>query len=103
MVQSAVMGIGQQLQQIKLNVDIYPNPARDAAKVRVDLPKGGDATMELIDLQGRVVSQIPNEYLGTGVNVIDLDLNGLSQGLYFFNLKVGAYSAVSKLMVNPTK
>ena len=103
MVQSAVMGIGQQLQQIKLNVDIYPNPARDAAKVRVDLPQGGEATMELVDLQGRVVSQIANEYLGTGVNVIDLDLNGLSQGLYFFNLRVGEYSAVSKLMVNPSK
>lgn len=103
MVQSAVMSLGQSMQQSRLELDVFPNPARDAAKVRVDLPQGGEATMQLIDLNGRVAVDIPANYMGTGVNVVDIDLQGLSQGLYFLNLKVGEYTAVSKLIVQPNK
>ena len=102
-VQSAVMSIGQALQQIKLDVDLYPNPASDVAQAKIDLPQGGDATMKLIDLQGRIVREFPSVYMTSGVNIAELNLQGVSEGLYFFNLQVGEYSAVSKLLINPTK
>jgi hypothetical protein len=60
----------------------YPDPARE--QVRITFPEGfGTGTLEVFDSQGRLVSTLP---LGGRKTFAEMDLRGLSEGLYLVRL-----------------
>jgi hypothetical protein len=69
----------------------YPNPARTRATIRFAVPAradGGEATLQLYDLLGRRVRQVLTS--GTaGRHEQQLDVSGLSSGLYVLRLVAG--------------
>jgi hypothetical protein len=78
---------------------IYPNPATDQARVMVNLVNGGDVHIEMSDVTGRLVKAM-NVQSGAGIQGIDLDLNGMKQGIYQVSLISGSDRAVSRLVIN---
>jgi hypothetical protein len=59
-------------------LSIYPNPAADAATIRLsDLD--GDWSLRILDAQGRVVQQ----FTGAGTQTLRIAREGLQAGLYF--------------------
>lgn len=78
---------------------IYPNPATDHARVMVNLINSGDVRIELSDVTGRLVNTM-NVQTGAGIQGIDLDLNGMKQGVYQVSLISGSHRAVSRLVIN---
>jgi hypothetical protein len=75
-----------------------PNPlATGHAALRFSLPKAGPASLRVYDVMGRTV-------LGRGLvlgrsGVVDLDLRGLSAGVYLVKLSSEGFSGTQKLVV----
>jgi hypothetical protein len=87
--------------------DIRPNPARGAFWATVSLPEAGDATLELLDIMGRVLESrtIP----GGRTGVLLLNSSGrLRAGVYWLRLRqpsgqpgAGMRSAVARVALVP--
>jgi hypothetical protein len=93
-------GIG--VEEIHGNVarmDLSPNPAEDRVTIDVQLREAGtSATLELIDLDGRLVQGMNKTFQGTQGRW-QLSLEGLSPGVYLVRLRTPDGGAVRRLMV----
>lgn len=78
----------------------WPNPARGAFSVSLSLPAGGrDARLELIDLAGRRVAEVPLGSLGRGVHTVPLRGAGLRPGVYLVRLTGAGETSTRKVAV----
>jgi hypothetical protein len=60
---------------------LYPNPARDAVKVSLQVSEAGDALVEVINLNGQtVIAQTAS--VEAGMQSIDLNVADLANGVY---------------------
>jgi len=78
--------------------ELFPNPAQDLVQINLTLPNNIEADLQLIDNLGRTVPMA----LGTikGSDSFSLDVNHLSAGIYFFEVRIaGQPSWVRKLVV----
>ncbi|MCC6348419.1 MAG: VCBS repeat-containing protein [Candidatus Eisenbacteria bacterium] len=65
----------------------WPNPARGDFSVSLALPQGGrGARLELLDLAGRRVAEVPLGSYGPGVHAVPLRSAGLHPGVYLVRL-----------------
>lgn len=65
----------------------WPNPSRGAFSVSLALPSGGrGAKLELMDLAGRRVAEVPLAAYGPGVHTVPLRGAGLRPGVYLVRL-----------------
>lgn len=75
-----------------LQIKIFPNPASD--QFTVSLPENANATIEILDVQGRSI----NSYSGmNGVNTIRTEQ--MNDGLYFLKIQTADYSLTRKIIV----
>lgn len=64
-----------------LQAKLYPNPARDAVKVSLQVSEAGDALVEVINLNGQtVIAQTAS--VEAGMHSIDLNVADLANGVY---------------------
>ncbi|WP_055437450.1 T9SS type A sorting domain-containing protein [Lacinutrix algicola] len=71
----------------------YPNPATSILNIKLNNASRGNATVEVIDIQGKmVISTIINQTL-------QLDVKSLMSGLYFVKLKYENTQTVKKLII----
>ena len=66
------------------SVDIYPNPSSAELFVHIDIKQAMKATIDIVDLKGKVLLSIPAQDLTAGNNKINLTTETL-------NLPSGAY------------
>jgi hypothetical protein len=86
---------------VELALDpVFPNPARAGLFVSFALPRADAATLELIDVAGRLVAARHVGALGAGRHVLDL-AHGvvLPSGLYFVRLVQGERRLVTRAAV----
>jgi len=78
---------------------LYPNPATSTFSFDYEFPiYGTDATVYVVDLAGRVVTQ---QSLGkvNGAQKVSVDVNALSSGTYFVELRANNVRSVGKLSI----
>ena len=80
------------------NSSIFPNPAKNNATVAVNLVNSSKVQVEVLNTVGQVVKTIQSQGQ-TGSNAINVDLNGLSSGIYFVNIKVDNAVSTKKLVI----
>ena len=94
---------GEVVTEIENHIDndvifkVYPNLVPADLKVMVEINKNGYATLDLIDLNGRLVRTI---YSGIVVPVSlrkEVDVSDLSKGVYIFRLKLDGEIAFQKV------
>ena len=79
------------------NINLYPNPASKNANLSIISEKAQVATVIITNILGE---QSENNYnLNAGNNLINLNLNELSAGLYLVNVKYGKNIYSTKLVV----
>jgi hypothetical protein len=72
-----------------------PNPARDRAVLRVDLPQTARVAVEVYDVMGRRVVSAPATDLGSGsARTLTLDLSSLASGTYVYRVRAEMGSSV---------
>ncbi len=80
------------------NSVIYPNPASNNAVLSIDLKDNSTVDVVVLNTIGQVVKT--SRTLGqAGANGINIDLTGLSTGIYMVNVKVGNATSTKKLVV----
>ena len=82
----------------KLALNIYPNPASGVFHLISDLP-AHDVNWELTNLFGVVVKAVKLNNVSKGVYVQDVDVTGLSAGIYQLSIQSGGETAIKKLTV----
>ncbi|MCB9235978.1 MAG: right-handed parallel beta-helix repeat-containing protein [Bacteroidia bacterium] len=80
-------------------VVLFPNPAKDRAELALNLKGATLATISLTDLQGKVMNS-QSKALGAGNNTIQLDLSGLSSGMYLVKINSDSFSWNGQLVKN---
>lgn len=61
----------------------YPNPFNPRTRFNISVPKAVDVRIELFNVLGQKVEKSIIRSLNTGGNLVDLDFNGLSNGIYY--------------------
>ncbi|MFT6998610.1 MAG: hypothetical protein ACJAQ4_002372, partial [Cryomorphaceae bacterium] len=77
------------LNRVSSNTDVilYPNPTSSNSFIQLESETEEQVFITIFDGLGRVVVQ-STEFLAEGVNVIELQSENLTQGLYFVNLRI---------------
>lgn len=81
----------------------YPNPFNPTTRIRYDLPVAGQVSLQVFDLQGRLIRTLMNEYQPAGNreclwNGLSDDGTPVSSGVYYYRLKAGDYVQVRKML-----
>jgi hypothetical protein len=74
---------------------IFPNPAHQNCRMSFTAQSEGRTDVRIINQLGQEVKVINNLQVHNGENTIDLDLNGISKGMYYIRLN----STAQKLIV----
>jgi len=77
----------------------YPNPFNPTAYIPIRVDQSGLLTMDVIDLQGRVVQQLFRAEVQPGVQRILWDATGLRSGVYFVRARMGGELQTIKMTV----
>lgn len=82
---------------IDAGIRVYPNPVSDAAKMEINLPKGGTSRVTAYDLHGNVV-WISQFGLQAGNNVFDIPTAGWSAGTYILAIQGDQVTRTVKIL-----
>ena len=78
----------------------YPNPFNPKTRIAVSLPVRGRVRASVFNLLGEKVITDIEEDFRAGINFLDLELNGLSNGIYFARISIDdRYSVTRKMML----
>jgi hypothetical protein len=78
---------------------VYPNPVNTDSKVTVEINKSGDATLELLDLNNRIVKTIHRGVIEAQVFKKEVDVSSLSKGVYIFRLNLDGDIIYRKILI----
>lgn len=76
---------------------LYPNPGKGIFNLQADVQREGKAVLFIQDLSGREL-YYSDLLLHSGRNTLELDLNGLAEGLYLIQLSNADHKQVLRLM-----
>jgi hypothetical protein len=81
------------------SVKIYPNPINESSVLKFELPNEMKVNAKIIDIQGRIVSElIPIDTLIQN-GLFQLEANKLNSGLYFVLFSANEFSKTISFIV----
>jgi PKD repeat protein len=78
--------------------NLYPNPVTDILTMELNAPVSGTATVEVIDMQGRVIHRELTE-LSSGHNRVRIQTGDLNKGVYQLRIKTDGQKPVQRRFV----
>jgi aminopeptidase N len=96
-----VIGI-QNEQQIPFVFELhqnYPNPFNPVTRINYDIPKRSVVTIKIYNILGQLVAQPLNEVKVPGKYTLDFDASTLASGVYYYEIKAGAFSDTKKMVL----
>lgn len=78
----------------------YPNPFNPTTRITYRLPVSGKVELNVFDLLGRKVVTLIDKEQPAGNFDVQSSAEGLSSGIYFFNLKAENYYVTKKMVLN---
>ena len=76
----------------------YPNPFNPTTTLNFGLPTDGDVSIQIYNLQGRVVETLANQFMEAGYHSITWNADKHSSGVYFVSMVVGDFVSTLKLL-----
>jgi predicted GH43/DUF377 family glycosyl hydrolase len=95
-------GLEEILPQIPAQFELsqnYPNPFNPSTKIQFMISEFGLVNLKVFDVLGNEVAILVNEELTTGEYQVEFDGNGLTSGIYFYQLKAGIYIETKKMIL----
>jgi hypothetical protein len=81
------------------HVHVFPQPAADVLNIAYELKQGNTVTLEITDINGRVVYNNACGYQMAGEHTQKINTNELGKGVYFLRMTVGGESMARKVLV----
>ena len=84
-----------------LGLSLYPNPSGGNSQLSFELPEAAFTDIQLLDLHGRNVEQVAQQYLTPGKHEFSVGEKSLPQGVYLVQLRLnqGAQVITKKLII----
>lgn len=79
--------------------DAYPNPAHSNTAIRFRINATTDVSLNMYDLNGKLVAQLVNEQRDPGEHVVNVSLEKIPAGIYIYQIKAGLLNSSKKLVV----
>ncbi len=77
----------------------FPNPASGTTQVAIELNSAANVSLELFNMTGQKVMEIPARDMQAGAQHITLDVSRLTSGVYFYTVTAGSQKATRKMIV----
>jgi hypothetical protein len=77
----------------------YPNPFNPSTTIRFDLPAAGHVKLILYNILGQKIKTFFDEFKSSGIYTVNLNLNGLNSGMYFYKMEVNGFSQSRKMIL----
>lgn len=81
------------------SAQLYPNPTSGDLKLKLDATKPGNYSFSLFDLSGRLVKTLQINRTEAGEQETDMDVSGLDNGVYLWEVNSGSYKSNGKVTV----
>jgi hypothetical protein len=95
--QPSTVGISELASQLSESV-LYPNPAKTSVVFACNLEQSAAVEVTIVNTVGQVMRSYKAQ-ASVGENKMNLDLAGLSAGIYMVNVKAGAANTTKKLII----
>jgi len=94
---------GLEISSFKL-FDNYPNPFNPTTVIKFYLPEAGNVELKILDILGREIRLLINEYKTAGSHTAFWDSKDnfdseVSSGIYFYNIRVLDNSVTKKMLL----
>ncbi|GAA4451646.1 esterase-like activity of phytase family protein [Rurimicrobium arvi] len=87
------------IEQRKLSVNLYPNPAADKAVLSISAATAGTITVIVTDIQGREMIAPVKGAMQAGTQQLELNIASLQNGLYFVRYQSESVSGTIRMVV----
>ncbi len=84
----------------KQSITVYPNPVNGIAVVKFEAPETGIYSMKIYNSFGEEISNIFNQSLEKGIQSHNINVSGLTSGLYFVRISNGRLTSSVKMIVD---
>ncbi|MEL6945538.1 MAG: T9SS type A sorting domain-containing protein [Bacteroidota bacterium] len=68
------------------DLTVYPNPVSALLNVRIDADEDRAIDVQVLDINGKVVRYYNSQPVFRGENTIQIDVNDLTNGIYYFRM-----------------
>jgi hypothetical protein len=80
------------------DVKLYPNPAVDNTTLEITADQAGPLAVRIYDMTGRSIQQF-NQTVSLGTNMINLNTQKLSNGVYFVEVSSASKTTTERLVI----
>ncbi len=77
----------------------YPNPFNPTTNIKFGIPKGGNVSLKVYDITGRVVDVYYDGYMKAGYYNAEIDGTKMASGVYFYTLKTDNFNETKKMIL----
>jgi len=77
----------------------YPNPFNPSTRIKFTIPELRFTILKIYDVLGNEIAALVNEELPAGEYEIKFNSDGLTSGIYFYQLKAGSYIETKKMLL----
>ncbi|HRE41604.1 MAG TPA: T9SS type A sorting domain-containing protein [Ignavibacteria bacterium] len=77
----------------------YPNPFNPTTKINFDIPYSSSVSLNIYDVNGRLVKSLVNQVLTPGKYSVEWDASAYSSGIYFYKIVFDNSSSVKKMVL----
>jgi hypothetical protein len=78
---------------------VYPNPTTGEVTIKFNVPVDGNVTLSFVDVNGKVVANILNEYMPSGNYTYRASLSGFVPGNYYTTMTSSTAISVNKTVL----
>ncbi len=80
-------------------LNVFPNPATDNVFVSVNLAKASKVNVQLFDVMGRLVNELPAQSMDAGQNKVEMNTANLAEGVYSIRIQTETGSVTKQLSI----
>ncbi len=77
----------------------YPNPFNPTTQIKFSIPETAHVILTVYNSLGQRIAELVNEEKAPGIYEVPFDGNNLSNGIYFYRISAGNYSATKKMIL----
>ena len=82
----------------KGTLQVYPNPAAEICHIHLDSPQKGQGFLQIFDTDGKTI-RTESFNKESGKSEHELDVRGITPGLYLIKVNIGAEQETVRLMI----
>ena len=76
----------------------YPNPFNPSTQIEYDVKEPCKVNLTVYNLNGQVIKELVNSYQQPGHYSINVNMQEIPSGLYFYKIQMGDFQAVKKMV-----